>query len=106
MTAGAPAKPTQRSFMDKLLDGVERVGNKVPHPVLMFAYLILLIIVASTILGWLGVSITDEIAVPVKVPVELNTYEDLTSRPSLRPTWCREYPLRNPADDHCRSGPC
>jgi aminobenzoyl-glutamate transport protein len=85
MTASVPAKPTQRSFMDKLLDGVERVGNKVPHPVLMFAYLILLIIVASTILGWLGVSITDEIAVPVKVPVELNQYEDLTTPTIVAP---------------------
>ena len=82
MTAGVPAKPTQRSFMDKLLDGVERVGNKVPHPVLMFAYLILLIIVLSSILGWLGVSVTEEIAVPVAVPVEPNYYEDL-SQPSV-----------------------
>src|SRR5512139_844543 len=85
MTASASAKPVQRSFMDKLLDGVERVGNKVPHPVLMCAYLILLIIVASTILGWLGISITDEIAVPVKVPVELNTYEDLTTPTIVAP---------------------
>jgi len=85
MTAGTPAQPMQRTFMDKLLDGVERVGNRVPHPVLMFAYLILLIIVASTILGWLGVSITDEIAVPVKVPVELNTYEDLTTPTIVAP---------------------
>ena len=79
MTTGTPAQPMQRSFMDKLLDGVERVGNKVPHPVLMFAYLILFVIVASTVLGWLGVSITDQIAVPVEVPVELNTYEDLNT---------------------------
>ena len=85
MTAGIPAQPMQRSFMDRLLDGVERVGNKVPHPVLMFAYLLLLIIVASTILGWLGVSITDEIAVPVKVPVELNMYEDLTTPTIVAP---------------------
>jgi aminobenzoyl-glutamate transport protein len=85
MTAGVPAKPVQRSLMDKLLDGVERVGNKVPHPVLMFAYLILIVIIASTILGWLGVSITDEIAVPVKVPVELNTYEDLTTPTIVAP---------------------
>src|SRR5512136_184391 len=85
MTAGIPAKPMQRSFMDKLLDGVERVGNKVPHPVLMFAYLILIIIVASSILGWLGVSITDQIAVPVKVPVELNQYEDLTTPTIVAP---------------------
>jgi p-aminobenzoyl-glutamate transporter AbgT len=56
MTAGVRAKPVQRSFMDKLLEGVERVGNKVPYPMLMFAYLILFIIVASTILGWLGIA--------------------------------------------------
>ena len=66
MTTGVPAKPAQRSFMDRLLDGVERVGNKVPHPVLMFAYLILFIIVISSILGWLGVSVTEEIAVPAR----------------------------------------
>ena len=82
MTASVPAKPTQRSFMDKLLDGVERVGNKVPHPVLMFAYLILLIIVLSSILGWLGVSVTEEIAVPLAVPATPNYYEDL-SQPSV-----------------------
>jgi len=82
MTAGVPAKPTQRSFMDKLLDGVERVGNKVPHPVLMFAYLILLIIVLSSILGWLGVSVTEEVAVPVPIAVQPNYYEDL-SQPSV-----------------------
>jgi p-aminobenzoyl-glutamate transporter AbgT len=56
MTAGVRAKPVQRSFMDRLPEGVERVGNKVPYPMLMFAYLILFIIVASTILGWLGIA--------------------------------------------------
>lgn len=30
-----------------LLGTIERVGNKVPHPVLMFAYLILLVIALS-----------------------------------------------------------
>jgi aminobenzoyl-glutamate transport protein len=90
MTTGTPAQPMQRSFMDKLLDGVERVGNKVPHPVLMFAYLILLIIVLSSILGWLGVSITDEIAVPVKVPAELNTYVDLNTPTIVAPNIVQE----------------
>jgi aminobenzoyl-glutamate transport protein len=85
MTAGASEKPIQRSFMDKLLDGVERVGNKVPHPVLMFAYLIVFIIVASSILGWLGVSVTEEIAVPATTPVEVNTYEDLTTPTIVAP---------------------
>jgi aminobenzoyl-glutamate transport protein len=68
--------------MDKLLDGVERVGNKVPHPVLMFFYLILGVIIISSILGWLGVSITEEIAVPVPVETPSNFYEDL-SQPSV-----------------------
>ncbi len=82
MTAGAPAQPAQRGFMDKLLDGVERVGNKVPHPVLMFAYLILFIIIISSVLGWLGVSVTEEIAVPLPVAAQPNYYEDL-SQPSV-----------------------
>ncbi len=82
MTAGAPAQPAQRGFMDKLLDGVERVGNKVPHPVLMFAYLILFIIIISSVLGWLGVSVTEEIAVPAAVEAQPNYYEDL-SQPSV-----------------------
>lgn len=82
MTVGAPAQPGRRSFMDKLLDGVERVGNKVPHPVLMFAYLILFIIVISSILGWLGVSVTEDIAVPVTQQAIPDLYEDL-SQPSV-----------------------
>ena len=52
MTAGAAAAgPDKPSFMDKLLDTVERVGNKVPHPVLMFFYLIIGVIVLSAILS-------------------------------------------------------
>jgi aminobenzoyl-glutamate transport protein len=63
--------------MDKLLDTVERVGNKVPHPVLMFSYLILGVIVLSAILSLLDVSITEQVAVPVPVEVTPNFYEDV-----------------------------
>ena len=45
------------------LGTVERIGNKVPHPVLMFLYLIIGVIVLSAILAWMGVSVTEEIAV-------------------------------------------
>ena len=41
MTATAALVPASRSFMERMLDGVERLGNKVPHPVLMFLYLII-----------------------------------------------------------------
>ncbi len=82
MTEQAAAGPDKPSFMDRLLNTVERVGNKVPHPVLMFAYLILFIIIISSILGWLGVSVTEEIAVPVAIEAQPNYYEDL-SQPSV-----------------------
>lgn len=58
------------SRMEKILDSIERIGNKVPNPVLMFAYLIAFIFVLSTILDWIGVSVTETIAVPVPVTAE------------------------------------
>ncbi|HNS01706.1 MAG TPA: AbgT family transporter [Anaerolineae bacterium] len=64
--------------MDKLLNGVEKVGNKVPHPVLMFAYLIVGVIVLSAILALLGVSVTELVAVPVPVEVTPDFYEDVS----------------------------
>ena len=68
----------KKTFMDKLLDGVETVGNKVPHPVMMFVYLIVFVIVLSTILQLFGVSVTEQVLEPVPVPVEHNFYADTT----------------------------
>lgn len=78
MSAKTAAQPGQPSFMDKLLNGVEKVGNKVPHPVLMFAYLIVGVIVLSAILALLGVSVTELVAVPVPVEVTPDFYEDVS----------------------------
>ena len=79
MTAGAAATgPGKPSFMDKLLDTVERVGNKVPHPVLMFFYLIIGVIVLSAILSLLGVSVTELVAVPVPLEATPDFYEDVS----------------------------
>jgi aminobenzoyl-glutamate transport protein len=44
---------------------IERVGNKVPHPVLMFLYLIIGLAILSHILYLFGVSVTDEVITPV-----------------------------------------
>ncbi len=84
MTAqtGAGAGP---SLTQRLLDGVERMGNKVPHPVMMFLYLILGVIVLSAVLSLLGVSVTEEIAVPVPLPAEAQLYED-TAVPGIYTT--------------------
>lgn len=59
------APSEKKPFSQRLLDGIEKVGNKVPHPVLMFLYLIIFVMVLSHILYVLDVSVTEEIAVPV-----------------------------------------
>jgi aminobenzoyl-glutamate transport protein len=61
-----------------MLDGVERLGNKVPHPVLMFLYLIIFIILLSQALDWADVSVTEQIAEPVPIETRANYYEDTT----------------------------
>ena len=60
------------------LGTVERIGNKVPHPVLMFLYLIIGVIVLSAILAWMGVSVTEEIAVPISDGAVIDYYADTT----------------------------
>jgi aminobenzoyl-glutamate transport protein len=60
-TQTAPAPQQQGGIFDV----IERVGNKVPHPVLMFLYLIVGVIILSHILFLMSVSVTDEIATPV-----------------------------------------
>ncbi|MBK7215563.1 MAG: AbgT family transporter [Candidatus Promineofilum sp.] len=68
------------------LGAVERLGNKVPHPVLMFLYLIIGIIVLSAIMDALGVSVTEEIAVPITNGVETDFYADTTEPLEAFPT--------------------
>ena len=75
-----PTQPARSGF----LDFIERTGNKVPHPVLMFFYLIVGVVLLSAILAFAGVSVTDEIAVPDSVPVTPNYYEDST-QPIIEP---------------------
>ena len=68
------------------LGTVERIGNKVPHPVLMFLYLIIGVIVLSHILYLLDVSVTEEIAVPITNGVETDFYADTTEPLEAFPT--------------------
>jgi aminobenzoyl-glutamate transport protein len=70
MSAAAPSAPAadaseSRTFVQKMLDGIEKAGNKVPHPVMMFLYLILLVILLSAVLDLLNVSVTEEVLIPV-----------------------------------------
>ena len=47
-----------RSFLQKVLDGVEKAGNKVPHPAVIFLWLMALVAVLSHILYKMGISVT------------------------------------------------
>lgn len=55
----------QQAQTKGLLNWVEKIGNAVPSPTIMFVYLILLVGVISAILSWVGVSVTDDVVIPV-----------------------------------------
>ena len=52
--------PKRRGSLDGFLDTIERVGNAVPHPSVIFLLLIAFVIVLSTLLALLGVGISYE----------------------------------------------
>lgn len=81
----------QPTLMQRLLNGVESAGNKVPHPVLMFLYLIIGIIILSTILDLAGVQVTETVVEPASYPVTHNYYEDTTQVQSAVPAEGNEY---------------
>jgi len=56
----ATANAVPKTAMQRFLDGVERVGNMVPHPVIIFLILIAIVIVLSAVLGAFGASVTFE----------------------------------------------
>ncbi len=62
MSAASAAQAENR---DKgILGKIEEIGNKVPHPAMIFVYLIVFVILLSTVLAIFGVGITEEMLVP------------------------------------------
>ncbi|MCA0332098.1 MAG: AbgT family transporter [Actinobacteria bacterium] len=57
--------------MQRVLDLVERVGNKVPHPAILFLWLCIGVIVLSAILAWANVGATYEVVKPDAQAVEV-----------------------------------
>jgi aminobenzoyl-glutamate transport protein len=60
--------------MEKLLDAVERVGNKVPHPAVIFVLLIGIVVLVSHVLYLLGTTVSYQILNP-----ETHKLENATS---------------------------
>ena len=75
--AAEASHPEQKGF----LGVIERIGNKVPHPVMLFLYLMIGVVILSHILYLAGVSVTEQIATPVPTESVPDFYED-TVQPS------------------------
>src|SRR5271169_1050413 len=61
---------TSKSMMQKVLDTVERIGNSVPHPVVIFLILIAVVMVLSHILHLLGANVSYQVINPETDKVE------------------------------------
>ncbi|KAB0267676.1 AbgT family transporter [Microvirga brassicacearum] len=63
-----------KTVMQKFLDVVERVGNMVPHPVVIFLILIAIVIVLSHLLSLMGTAVTLE-----RINAETHEIEQVTT---------------------------
>ncbi|MBE2315930.1 AbgT family transporter [Solirubrobacter sp. CPCC 204708] len=60
--------------MQRALDGIERMGNRMPDPAILFLWLCLGVIVLSQVLAWFDISATYEVVEPPPVPGEETYY--------------------------------
>jgi aminobenzoyl-glutamate transport protein len=81
-TAAAAPAPAKRSFTQRVLDGIEKAGNKVPHPAVIFLLLIALVIVLSAILSAIDIHVTYESAAPGPIVGQVE-YPQGTTEPTV-----------------------
>ena len=55
----APAPETHRNWFTRFLDTVEWLGNLLPHPVTLFAFLAFGMVLLSGLFGWMGLAVVD-----------------------------------------------
>jgi aminobenzoyl-glutamate transport protein len=70
--SGAGEAP--KTTFQKLLDVVERVGNKVPHPAVLFFGLIGILVLLSVVFSWLGTSVSYQ-----RINQEMHQVEKVTT---------------------------
>lgn len=69
------AQTTQSNdgMMKRILDVVEKAGNKVPHPAMIFLSLMVIVIVLSHVLHLFGASVTQQVIDPVTEKIQSST---------------------------------
>ncbi len=85
--AGSGAEPAAKpTFMERMLDGIERLGNKMPDPAILFIWLCIGVIVLSQILYWADIKVTYEVIKPPAIPTEETYYGGSTVPVDVGPT--------------------
>ena len=69
------ANAAPKTAMQRFLDGVEKVGNMVPHPVVIFLILIAIVIALSAVLGAFGAAVSFERINPDTHEIEIASTE-------------------------------
>lgn len=72
----ASATTPSKSGMQKFLDVVEKVGNLVPHPAIIFLLLLAGVIALSHVLHLTGAKVTYDVIVPATTPEAIDTYQE------------------------------
>jgi len=84
--APAPEAPAKKTFLERVLDAIERGGNKMPNPAILFLLLCGGVIVLSQILYWADVKATYDVVKPPPVPTEEVYYGGSSEPVDVGPT--------------------
>lgn len=71
------ANEPSKSAMQKFLDIVERVGNKVPHPAVIFILLLAAVVALSHVLHMTGVNVTYDVMIPKVRDKAMDIYDPM-----------------------------
>ena len=63
----------QKNLFQHFLNGIEKIGNGLPHPITLFAILALAVILLSSVCAYFGVSATGETVNPSTMELETQT---------------------------------
>lgn len=77
-------KKTSPRLLDRCLNGIERIGNSLPHPITLFAVFALAVVVLSAICAALGVSATGELVSGGQLQETTVTAVSLLTKDGLR----------------------
>jgi aminobenzoyl-glutamate transport protein len=70
VTSAPEPAPAGTSIMQRILGAIERGGNKMPNPAILFVWLCVIVIVLSALLAWADIKVTYQVVEPPPIAVE------------------------------------